>query len=121
MTKAFSPPRLPKMAGVTLEQVHTDTSMHRESDDNYQWVAAKLAEDLRVIVCRNGLQYIPQRRHADGLRGATWRSLCYCAFKTSLIRACEGRESRSGPVSTAPLAALPEKARAWGIENGAIQ
>lgn len=60
MTKAFRPPRLPKKAGVTLEQPPTDTSTHRESDDNYQWVAA-------------------------------------------------------------PLAALPEKARAWAIEDGAIQ
>ena len=72
-----------------------------------------LTDDVRVILCKNALQYVPQRRHADGLRGATWRSLCYCAVKTSLIKACEGLESRSGPVSTAPLAVLPEKAREW--------
>jgi hypothetical protein len=114
MTKAFRPPRLPKKAGVTLEQPPTDTSTHRESDDNYQWVAATLAADLRVILCKNGLQYIPQRRYADGLRGGVWRSLHYCAFKASLIRVCEGLESLSGPVSTAPLAALPEKARDRG-------
>ena len=114
MTKAFQAPRLPKKAGVTLEQPPTDTSTHRESDDNYQWVAATLAADLRVIVCRNRIQYIPQRRYADGLRGGVWRSLCYCAYKTSLTKACEGLESRSGPVSTAPLAVLPEKARDWG-------
>jgi hypothetical protein len=110
MTIAFKPPRPPKTAGVAADKVPT----HRESDDNYQWVAATLADDLRVILCRNALQYIPQRRHADGLRGAAWRSLCYCAFKSSLMRACEGLESRCGPVSTAPLAALPEKARDWG-------
>lgn len=113
MTKAVRAPRLLKTAPVAVEQTPARTSTHRESDDNYRWVAATLAEDLRVILCKNGLNYIPQRRHADGLRGATWRSLHYCAFKTSLIRACEGRESRSGPVSTAPLASLPEKARAW--------
>ena len=109
MTKPFQPPRPRPMAPAAAEQMPT----HRESDDNYQWVVATLADDLRVIQCRNALQYIPQRRHADGPRGAAWRSLCYCAFKTSLMRACEGRESRSGPVSTAALAALPEKARDW--------
>ena len=114
MTKAFRPPRLPKKAPVALEQTPTHTSTHRESDDNYQWVAATLADHLRVIVCRNRIQYIPQRRYADGLRGAAWRSLCHCAYKTSLIKACEGLESRSGPVSTVPLAALPEKARDRG-------
>ena len=114
MTKALQPPRLRQTAPVAVEQAPPHTSTHRESDDAYHDVAATLAEDLRAIVCKNGLQYIPQRRHADGLRGATWRSLCYCAFKTSLIRACEGLESRCGTVSTDPLAALPEKARDWG-------
>ena len=113
MTKTFGPPPPSKKAGVALEQAPKHTSTRRESDDNYQWVAATLADHLRVIVCRNRIQYIPQRRYADGLRGATWRSLHYCAFKSSLIRVCEGLESRSGPVSTAPLAALPEKARDW--------
>jgi len=108
MTKSFRPPRLSRSAPVAAEQIPT----HRESDDNYQWVVATLADDLRVIQCRNALQYIPQRRHADGPRGAAWRSLC-CASKTSLIRVCEVLESRCGPVSTAPLAALPEKARDW--------
>jgi len=110
MTKPFQPPRPRPMAPAAAEQLPT----HRESDDNYQWVVATLADDLRVVQCRNALQYIPQRRHADGPRGATWRSLCYCASKKSLMRALEGRESRSGPVSTAALAALPEKARDWG-------
>ena len=114
MTKSVRAPRLFKTAPVAAEQPPTDTSTHRESDDNYQWVAATLAADLRVIVCRNRIQYIPQRRYADGLRGGVWRSLCYCAaFKTSLIKACEGLESRCGTVSTDPLATLPEQARVW--------
>ena len=110
MIKAFGPPRLPKRAGVAADKVPT----HRESDDNYRGVAATLADDLRVIQCRNALQYIAQHRYAGGLRGVEWRSICYCPSKTSLMRACEGLESRSGPVSTAPLDALPEKARDWG-------
>jgi len=109
MTKPFQPPRPRPMAPAAAEQMPT----HRESDDTYRWVVAVLAEDLRVILCRNALQYIPQRRYAGGLRGVEWRSICYCASKKSLMRALEGRESRSGPVSTAPLAALPEKARDW--------
>ena len=114
MTTVVRAPRLLKTAPAPVEQAPTHTSTHRESDDHYQWVAATLADDLRIAVCKNGLQYIPQRRYADGHRGAAWRSLHFGAFKTSLIKACAGLESRSGPVSTAPLAALPEKARDWG-------
>jgi hypothetical protein len=109
MTKPFQPPRPRPMAPAAAEQMPT----HRESDDNYRGVAATLADDLRVIQCRNALQYIAQHRYAGGLRGVEWRSICYCASKKSLIRACEGLQSRSGPVSTAALAALPERARAW--------
>jgi hypothetical protein len=113
MTKPFQPPRPRPMAPVAVEQAPPHTSTHRESDDNYRGVAATLADDLRVIQCRNALQYIAQHRYAGGLRGVEWRSICYCASKKSLIRACEGLQSRSGPVSTAALAALPERARAW--------
>ena len=109
MTKTFQPLRPRSMAPVAAEQIPT----HRESDDAYRDVAATLAEDLRAIVCKNGLQYIPQRRHAGDLRGAAWRSLCYCASKKSLMRACEGLQGRSGPISTDALAPLPEKARDW--------
>ena len=110
MTKPFQAPRPRPTAPVAAEQIPT----HRESDDAYRDVAATIADTFRVIVCKNGLQYIPQRRHADGPRGAAWRSLCYCAFKTSLMRALEGLQGRCGPVSTAALAALPERARDWG-------
>lgn len=83
MTTVVRAPRLLKTAPAPVEQAPTHTSTHRESDDNYQWVAALLTDDVRVILCKNALQYVPQRRHADGLRGATWRSLCYCG------RSCE--------------------------------
>ena len=109
MTKPFQAPRPRPMAPAAAEQMPT----HRESDDTYRWVVAVLAEDLRVILCRNALQYIPQRRYAGGLRGVEWRSICYCASKKSLIRACEGLQGRSGPISTDALAPLPEKARDW--------
>ena len=113
MTKSLRAPRLLKTAPAPVEQIPTHTRTHRESEDNYQWVAATLVEDLRVILCKNGMNYIPQPRYANGLRGAPWRSLC-CALTKSLMRLCDGLQGRCGPVSTGPLAALPEKARDWG-------
>ena len=51
---------------------------HRESADNYARIVARLDDDGRVIVCRDGLQWILQRR--DGERGgrARWTGVGYC-------------------------------------------
>jgi hypothetical protein len=108
-TIANTPPWAHHSGGRSL----VEPESHRETDDGYERVAAILSDDLRVIVCARRLQYILQRRYADGLRGATWRAVGYFLTRTSLIRFCERLEALSGTTLVAPLAALPEKARAW--------
>lgn len=90
-----------------------DPQSHRETDDGYERVAAILSDDLRVIVCARRLQYILQRRYADGLRGVTWRAVGYFLTRTSLIRFCERLEALTATTSTARLAALPKRASDW--------
>ena len=81
---------------------------HRESDDNYARIVARLDDDGRVIVCRDGLQWILQRR--DGERGgrARWTGVGYCQTRKALLRLCRASSTRINPSGWAALVALPE-------------
>jgi hypothetical protein len=105
---ANTPPCLPNVGGAS-----SGAGSSRERDDSYHKIAAKLTDDLRVIVCAKGLQYILQRRYSDGFRRVTWTAIGYFISRTSLLRACEGFQSLSARTSIVPLAALAERATDW--------
>ena len=54
---------------------YTVIPSHRESDDNYHDVVAQLAPRWRVIVCKDYLQWIIQKRTAEPLHAGIWRGL----------------------------------------------
>ena len=54
---------------------------HRERDEGYSGVVAILASGWRVILCKDGLQWIVQHKGA----GRDWRSLRFCASKAGLL------------------------------------
>lgn len=59
-------------------------SSRRETDEGYQAVLAVTADRrYRVINCKDGIQWIVQRRDIVGGR---WRSQAYYRRKTSLVR-----------------------------------
>lgn len=49
---------------------------HRESDPNYGAVIAQLNDRWRVIVCRDGIQWILQKSKKSGA-GARWQGRSY--------------------------------------------
>jgi hypothetical protein len=53
---------------------------HRERDSAYPAVA-RLSDSLRVIDCKDGIQWILQRR-----RGDRWCGVAYCRRRDALIR-----------------------------------
>jgi hypothetical protein len=53
---------------------------HRERDGGYPTVA-RLSDTIRVIECKDGLQWILQRRSGD-----QWKGLAYCRTRAALIR-----------------------------------
>ena len=55
-------------------------SSHRETDDAYSGVVARLSPDLRVIVCKGGIQWIAQR-----LVGGRWRWFGHTITRKGLI------------------------------------
>ena len=79
-----------------------------ETSDQYQ---GELLRDgqYRVIVCKNGIQWILQRDFsAPGrLRGPNWRAIGYCTTRKALTRLWREETGRSSLV----LEALPENCR----------
>jgi hypothetical protein len=71
---------------------------HRENDDAYSPVVARLEDRVRVIECKDDMQWILQV-----LRGEQWQGIAYCRTRDALIRASKAR----GYIYE-PLNALPE-------------
>ena len=99
------PPTLPENGGAAYAVIPS----HRESDDNYHNVILQLAPRWRVIVCKDYLQWIIQKRTAEPLHAGVWRGVSYVTSRNSLIRLCASLELLSDPLAKARLEALPEQ------------
>ena len=86
-----APPPFGKSEGA----VHTVATSQRESDDNYRDVVALLAPRWRVICCRDGIQWILQKKEAS--HEAPWRGVKYFTTKAALIEACGSLNLLSEP------------------------
>jgi len=99
------PPTLSENRGAAYAVIPS----HRESDDNYHDVIAQLAPRWRVIVCKDYLQWIIQKRTAEPLHAGVWRGVSYVTSRSSLIRLCASLELLSDDTVCATLYALPEQ------------
>ena len=86
---------------------------HRETSDFYKGVIAVLTSRWRVATCRNGIQWILQRRTAEPLHKGIWRGRSYHTTQNSLIEACAKLELLSDDRARAALGALPELISDW--------
>ena len=75
---------------------------HRESSDNYSHVILRLNSRCRIILCRQGLQWILQRR--ENFHGGAWRGFRYFRTRKALIEEC----GRLGLLSNTAAAQLRE-------------
>lgn len=64
---------------------------HCERDNDYLHVLCQLSDHLRVIRCKDDLQWILQKR--DGTRSGLprWTGVSYFVTRAALIRACQSR------------------------------
>ena len=85
----------------------TETPSHRERDDHYKGVAVLLAPRWRVIVCKDGMQWIVQQKESS--HGGPWRGVSYYTHRDGLLLACGSLEMASSSASEA-LEALPDYA-----------
>ena len=82
---------------------------NRERDDGFSQVVVQLAPRWRVIVCKDHLQWIIQKRTAEPLHAGVWRGVSYVTSRNSLIRLCASLELLSDDTVGATLDALPEQ------------
>jgi hypothetical protein len=69
----------------------TELPSHRERDDGYKGVVAQLTTRWRVIVCKDGMQWIAQQKESS--HGGPWRGVSYYTNREGLIRACGSLEA----------------------------
>ena len=89
---------------------------HRESSDNYHREIYRDGK-FRIILCKDGIQWIAQRHKAAGKRaGGRWHSFGYYATKKGLM----GLWTRSGAPVPPEIERLPKIARMMKLShNGA--
>jgi hypothetical protein len=75
-----------------------------ESYDEYARVVVNLGDKLRVIECKDSIQWIIQRITAQSLGSRQWRGISFCRTKEALLR-----YARTGPGENAILDALPDR------------
>ena len=103
MVKALNTPPSKNLRGAAVKAPISQ----RERDDNYNRVIVQLAPRWRVIVCKDSIQWILQRKEAS--HAGPWRGMSYHASRDGLVRACGSVEAlKSGALEV--LKALPDYA-----------
>lgn len=81
---------------------------NREEADNYCRIIAVLSSDWRVIECRDGIQWILQRRSGKRHGQPRWVSRKFNRNKMALLGNVHAFVGETDPVAEASLAALPD-------------
>ena len=80
----------------------------REENDNYKDVVAVLTPKLRVIRCRDGLQWIVQRQNNKRGGLPIWSSFAFCGTKEGLLMRLPKGGQGCYPEAWAAIEALPD-------------
>jgi hypothetical protein len=80
----------------------------RERDDGYGHVIAQINDQWRVIVCKDGIQWVLQRRDAERPHRGFWRGRRYHTSRKDLIAACVALAGLADGPALALLERLPE-------------
>ena len=95
----------------------TPTYSRRERDDNYWGVIVVLNDRFRIIVCKDAIQFILQKRSVPSPNTGTWAGKSYSTSRSGLIAACSDRELLSDPSARQALDALPSDVREYIAER----
>lgn len=113
MLKQFVEPGTPTLPQTTRHRTNTS---YRERDDCYADVVILLALRWRIIVCKDGIQWILQQRSVTPPNTGTWSGKSYSTTRSGLIAACSDRELLSDPSARQALDALPSDVRTFIAE-----
>jgi hypothetical protein len=103
----------PRRIGLARDNpAHTPTSAQNQAYPDIQ-----LNARWRVVVCRDGIQWILQRRNVPAGTGGDrperhstddWRGRSYCRTREALIGCCDRYCGEIDPAAVAALRTLPE-------------
>ena len=113
MTKLYKTPPPFVKAGASAN----DDFTHRESHDTYRGKIVNCRDVWRVIICRDGIQFIVQRRSSRTNTGV-WSGKSHCATREELINVCARLELLSNIHVETTLRALPTYARDYSADSG---
>ena len=88
---------------------------HRERDDSYAKVIAQLGPRWRIIACKDGLQWILQKKEAS--HAGPWRGVSYHTCRSSLICTCGSLNLLSAASEEQLFDALPSSFREYAKEH----
>ena len=94
----------------------TQTYSRRERDDNYRSVIVWLAPRWRVIVCKDSIQFILQKRSVAPPNTGTWAGKSFSTTRDGLMAPCSERGLLSEPSARQVMEALPSDVRDYVIE-----
>lgn len=80
---------------------------HHETADDYTGIVAQLCPRHRVVICRDAIQWILQRRDAQRAGQPRWTGIGYFRTRNALISVSRTECERIDPNAVAILAALP--------------
>ena len=92
-------------------------SSRRERDDDYGDVIVHIAPRWRVIICKDGIQWILQQRSVAPPNTGTWSGKSYPTTRDALIAACSSRDLLSDASPRRALHALPDDVRTFIAER----
>lgn len=82
------------------------TNRNHETSDGYAAVIANLTDDLRVIACKNNIQWILQRRKNGGAE-RPWMSKGYFRSRKALVRVGAGLGAPIDKLEALPATFIP--------------
>lgn len=96
----------------------TPTYSRRERDDNYWGVIVVLNDRFRIIVCKNAIQFILQKRSVAPPNTGKWAGKTYTTTRDGLIAPCSERGLLSEPSAKQVLKVLPSDIRDYASQMG---
>ena len=91
---------------------------HRERDDNYWGVIVVHSDRFRVIVCKDAIQFILQKRSVAPPNTGTWAGKSFSTTRDGLMAPCSERGLLSEPSARQVLEALPSDVRDYVSQMG---
>ena len=86
------------------------THSRNERDAAYDSIIVYVSPRIRIILCRNGIQYIVQRMFAETAHGEVWRGIRYHVTQKALFDFCVKRQWLCEPDVRQIITGLPATA-----------